>query len=78
MLPTIKCDMTNILTSVTFSLLTSVLFIKSGQVSCNFKEIFDNVLLQDTVNQENLYHITRYSYVKKSTLLQDTITNFSI
>ena len=47
------------------SLLTSALFIKSGKVSCNFERFFENVLLQDTVIEQNLYLITRYSFFKR-------------
>ena len=44
------------------SLLTSALFIKSGEVSCNFEGFFENILLQDTVIEQDLYLSTRYSY----------------
>ena len=47
------------------SLLTSALFVKCGEVSCNFEELFENILLQDTVIEQNLYLITSYSYFKR-------------
>ena len=48
------------------SLSTSALFIKRGtKVSCNFEGFFESILLQDTVIEQNLYLITRYSYFKR-------------
>ena len=35
------------------------LFIKVAQVSCNFERFFENILLQDTVIEQNLYLIAR-------------------
>ena len=60
------------------SLFTSAVFIKSGEVSCNFEGFFENILLQDTVIEQNLYLITRYRYFKRKVsyykiLLQDSI-----
>ena len=48
------------------SLLSSAVFIKRGaKVSCNVKEFFESILLQDTVIGQNLHLITRYSYFKR-------------
>ena len=47
------------------SLLISALFITSCEVSCSFEGFFENILLQDTVIEQNLYLITRYSYFKR-------------
>ena len=56
------------------SLLTSALLKKVAKVSCNFEELFENILfkiqllskicilLQDTVTSKGKYLITRYCY----------------
>ena len=36
-----------------------------AKVSCNFEGFFENILLQDTVIEQNLYLITRESYFKR-------------
>ena len=36
-----------------------------AKVSCNFEGFFENILLQDTVIEQNLYLITRYTYLKR-------------
>ena len=60
LLPTINCD-----TLPLKSLLSSALFIKRGaKVSSNVEAFFESILLQDTVIKENLYPITRYSYIE--------------
>ena len=36
-----------------------------AKVSCNFEGFFENILLQDTVIEQNLYLSTRCSYFKR-------------
>ena len=36
-----------------------------AKVSCNFEGFFENILLQDTVVEQNLYFITRESFFEK-------------
>ena len=60
------------------SLLTSALFIKVAKVSCNFEGSFENILLQDTVVEQNLYLITRYSYFKRKVFYYKILLLISI
>ena len=54
------------------SLLTSALQ-NVAKVYCNFEGFFENILLQDTVIEQNFYLITRYSYFKRKVCYYKTL-----
>ena len=82
------CDITKLSLPLTLLLISAY---KVAQASCNFEGFFENILLQDTVIEQNLYLVKRYNYFKRkvsyykiqllqkeSVLLQDTAADFSI